>query len=478
MYKKTLFFIVCLIAIALPILNSALFFFFVFPKIRRVFPIFKPLNLFLTLFIIIIIFFILKKIFSFSKILFFSGLIIFSYVIYPVVINHRFNNFDDSLLNIHLEKVDNKKNGYYYLLKTKLWKPKDLDILRNCIKDKNIHNKVVENFLEKNKGLEEKISSAINYQSFQILYPFPANLDEESLVWDYRNLYYLFFLQIQYFENNKYDEYKDNLKIIHKLISNFHNKKFDIYDVMLGVNSKKRLCKEFNNILKQKKYDFIERDKMKMILGSFPLSLDAIKEGLKYEYAFSKNVVINVFNSLNFRNALPKYLTLKKIIKIFNYLCIYLPKHTVQLQYNCIMNSLRVLEYPINHEEITEEYLISKFAKDFFTPWYDSIGQFLILNVAFDVSHLAARCAEADGLQILVILQIALCEYEEKYLRLPDTLEELVPTYIKEVPMDLMSGKNVKYSKNHRVIYMSKQNVKKDVGVDQIKEETKIYLEI
>jgi hypothetical protein len=58
---------------------------------------------------------------------------------------------------------------------------------------------------------------------------------------------------------------------------------------------------------------------------------------------------------------------------------------------------------------------------------------------------LLGRAAQAEARRRILITAIALKRYDEKYHSFPDTLLKLSPEFLKEVPMDFMDGKPLRY---------------------------------
>ena len=68
-------------------------------------------------------------------------------------------------------------------------------------------------------------------------------------------------------------------------------------------------------------------------------------------------------------------------------------------------------------------------------------------------SSLMARFLSADFFLSAAKLKFALWSFNKKKGVLPQSLEELVPEYLKEIPLDPIDGKPIRYSKEKRILY-------------------------
>ena len=94
---------------------------------------------------------------------------------------------------------------------------------------------------------------------------------------------------------------------------------------------------------------------------------------------------------------------------------------------------------------------------------------------------LTLKCCANGSIRAIQIL-IALKCYKQKTGDLPDSLDELVPEYLTEIPLDDFDGKPMKYSKKNKVVYavgtdlvdnggvsnLDRENINPDPGYDFI----------
>jgi len=74
-----------------------------------------------------------------------------------------------------------------------------------------------------------------------------------------------------------------------------------------------------------------------------------------------------------------------------------------------------------------------------------------MLLPAMERAHLA-KCRENVTVAATRLL-FALKAYELEKGKLPDSLDELVPDYIKAIPLDDMDGKPMRYSREKKIVY-------------------------
>ncbi len=103
-------------------------------------------------------------------------------------------------------------------------------------------------------------------------------------------------------------------------------------------------------------------------------------------------------------------------------------------------------------------------AQDLLKP--NVVGRLLFLNSTLSYLNLArARCRSDTVLRGCQAL-LALKAYKQDRGSLPETLDELVPDYLKQLPLDPFDGRPMRYSAEKKIVYSIGENLKDDGGTE------------
>lgn len=87
----------------------------------------------------------------------------------------------------------------------------------------------------------------------------------------------------------------------------------------------------------------------------------------------------------------------------------------------------------------------------------------MVTQLRMTLWELPLVCRFRSGVSATQVL-IALKCYHMEHGKLPETLEELVPRYLKEVPLDWFDGKPIKYSLSKKLVYCVEQDLEDNGG--------------
>lgn len=71
------------------------------------------------------------------------------------------------------------------------------------------------------------------------------------------------------------------------------------------------------------------------------------------------------------------------------------------------------------------------------------------------------------------VSSVALYQYERDHGTLPDNLQALVPTYMKELPRDYFDGRPLRYAKDKRILYSVGEDLEDSGGVEHLSAEVR-----
>ena len=97
----------------------------------------------------------------------------------------------------------------------------------------------------------------------------------------------------------------------------------------------------------------------------------------------------------------------------------------------------------------------------------NAVGKVLFDTVAASFHNLVYKKCNEDFLVAGTQLLLALKAYQMEKGKLPDSLSELAPAYIVEIPKDPFSGGQIKYSKDKKIIYSVGEDLKDSGGSEE-----------
>jgi hypothetical protein len=126
-----------------------------------------------------------------------------------------------------------------------------------------------------------------------------------------------------------------------------------------------------------------------------------------------------------------------------------------------------MLSDDFDSEELERYY----FSRDYFNAYFEDIfirdnfvGNILKYSIipAINIEKQREQYKNINLTNRLIVLVLAINSYEKENEKLPEDLDDLVPDYISEVPLDPLTGKEIVYSPEKRIIYSKEIENDKD----------------
>jgi len=97
----------------------------------------------------------------------------------------------------------------------------------------------------------------------------------------------------------------------------------------------------------------------------------------------------------------------------------------------------------------------------------NAVGQILFSMLAPSIDGLCLRMCVVDLYGSAIQTLLALKAHKQDHGSLPDSLNELVPDYLKKVPMDAFDGKALRYDRGKKIVYSVGKDLKDDGGLKE-----------
>jgi len=391
--------------------------------------------------------------------------------------------------DLWLPKIEIKKeeNAFYPLNEAceKIYLPTDkLSLFEEIAEGKTWDDKFAEEIIKNNEEVFQLFEKAINLPYFQVPGfedPRSVNLETplpKSITLGIRNLAKLNLIKANYLliqgkEKEAIDLIFKTIKMGH-LIENSPRTSAIGYLIALSIKGEglKKLSKIIPNLTSSPEMlkDYIAQ------LENFKANEEGLINTLKMEYSAltnEKSKIDALFagkpSSEELREGLESLLEIEipsstlEIITKFNYL--YKPNHTQKIfaetHRNFISNAKKdCYEMSLGQPELASYFWV----KMLFTE--NIIGKILHnISIKGYKSIYIRKCSEDVSISVAQLL-LALKAYQMENGRLPDSLEELSPKYISQIPKDPFDGKPIKYLPEKKIIYSAGGDLK-DSGGDE-----------
>jgi len=375
--------------------------------------------------------------------------------------------FDDSDLLLSAVEVQEKDNAFYDLNRAveELKFPREREeMINKIIKGKGWNKKFVENTLEQNKEALSFFEKGIALPVLQ----FPEFQDPKQYtpetrlpsVREYRRLADIVALKSLFFFEKGEEEkaFDEALKIVKfgELMQNSPRTFLILYLVGMSIENRGlsviKILTEKTSLPSE-----IIRKYAEKIDSDFKFRKEKVKELLKGEYMTIANTIDRYGRTKKVAEEITGNLNLPIYLKIMiKSPYFYKPNQTKKLYFEMIQKQIKNFDKdyyeevePMSYDEVEEIFLnegeiLSE----------NSIGKLFFSLIFFDVGEsFFSKICEMDFYAKSTNLLMVIKAYKSEEGKIPDSLSELVPEYISEIPEDCFNGEPIKYSPSKKIIY-------------------------
>lgn len=374
--------------------------------------------------------------------------------------------FDDSDLWLSAVEVQEKDNAFYDLNRA----IEELDFLhekeemiKEIIKGKGWNKKLVENTLEQNKkalSFFEKgiVLSVLQFPWFQDPEQYTTSTRLPS-VGEYRRLADIVALKSLFFFEKREEEkaFDEALKIVKfgELMQNSPRTCAILYLVGMAIERRGlsviRILTEKTSLPPEIIKKYAEK-----IDSDFESRKEKAKELLKGEYITIANVINRYGRTKKMAEEITGSLRLPVYLRIMiKSPYFYKPNQTKRLYFETLQKQIKNFDKDYYEEVEPMSYELIDFLLDegvILTE--NSIGKLFISLIFLDMGEsLFSQICKMDFSVKSTNLLMVIKEYKIKEGKIPESLSELVPEYISELPKDPFNGEPIKYSSSKKIIY-------------------------
>ncbi len=407
---------------------------------------------------------------------------------------------DDSDLALIYEDIPQKQNAFYYFDKAnqamyfpESEKDRIYEMLEEGIKDEDVE--FAKEILDKNKKTFEYFEEGLTKDKFQVPEYTQGLIEPLDYIFSWLNIAQLSILKSKYLI--KQGEQKVTLDEIFRVIKfgdMIQHAKGGLVNYMIGSVIKSIGTKEVLKInseinLSKKEYKSIIRQ-----LTQYEDSKEALKQVCQVEYKYIMLWTINIIAKGSAKEAKNKSMYKKLLTKVyfkpnktkrkFADITRILIENAGKRYYKDVkfinlditienasqyFEGLGKIDNPEQFAQAweTKDWMPEQIREMWYTEnfWGELTCTLCIPGLEMGIAQKYKDIFELRTTQIL----IALKAYKDECGQLPESLDELVPAYFDQVPIDPYNGEPIKYSKKDKIIYCVGENLE-DNGVDESEE--------
>ncbi|MDO8529140.1 MAG: hypothetical protein Q7S18_00530 [bacterium] len=387
-------------------------------------------------------------------------------------ITHDIPSPNDADLQLPVLNIPKESNAYFQFSEANdvIYLPKDnIQSLSDLSENKNWDDALANDILNKNEKALNFFEAGIALPVYQVPeLENPANYSENLVLKgmaSIRNLAKVNSIKALYLSRQGKDKeaLDQSLKTI-KMGQMFEDNQGALIQYLVGMAVKEIGLSNFRTILKYSHLSSTDLINYEKELDKYKESKIALQNTLKSEYIMLTNSKILAINPIfrgekpagdnELSNELSNELLRETPPLVRGNNFYYKPNETQ----NCVIKNYRKMVDVVgknNYGEISKENLIEKTPINSYNIFFteNAVGNILCDIIGSIGENLATKKFQESFSVKETQLLLALKAYKQDTGNLPDSLDNLIPKYIPEIPQDPFDGKTIKYSPEKKIIY-------------------------